>query len=74
LADRLDSPSSVSGCDSSNPSNCTLQKAYCGQTCAADPTCGTSCIDTFRSHAFDDAATFTWGSCTVTIRCVAPNG
>jgi hypothetical protein len=60
-------------CSSDNPNDCTLQKAYCGQDCAGDSTCGANCIADFSFQAFDDAATFSYGSCTVIIRCPAPS-
>lgn len=76
LADSLDPPESVAGCTSNTPNDCTLEKAYCGQTCAGQATdagqstnCAVSCIANFASQAFTDLATYTSGSCTVTIRC-----
>jgi hypothetical protein len=75
LAERLHLPggSPQAACTSVNPNDCTLQKAYCGQTCAGDAGCGVSCIAGFSEHAFDDAATYSYGSCTVIIRCPAPS-
>jgi hypothetical protein len=63
----------TAGCSSDDPNNCTLQKAFCGQTCAGNASCGESCIATFSSQVFNDAATYSYGSCNVIIRCPAPS-
>jgi hypothetical protein len=60
----------ATNCTSNSPNDCTLQKAYCGQTCAGQPTtCGTDCIANFPGQGFVDNSTYTSGSCTATIRC-----
>jgi hypothetical protein len=67
------SPSTVAGCTSNSPNDCTLRKAFCGQRCAsvADPiACGSYCLeDEFDRWAFADDSTFTYAGCTVTIQC-----
>ena len=75
LAESLHMPGGLPqvACTSANPNDCTLQKAYCGQTCAGDSGCAATCIEVFVSQPFDDAATYSWGSCTVIIRCPAPS-
>jgi hypothetical protein len=70
LADSLEPSWSVTGCTSASPNDCTLQKAYCGQTCAGQVLdCGTYCMETFTGQGFLDASTYTSGSCTVTVHC-----
>ncbi len=71
LAERLYMPGGYPpvGCTSTDPNDCTLQKAYCGQTCAGDTSCGATCIGTFSGQAFEDAETYVYGSCSVIIRC-----
>ena len=75
LAESVRVPNSwmTATCSSDDPNICSLEKAYCGQTCAGDATCGESCISTFSGHAFSDAATYTYGSCNLIIRCPAPS-
>jgi hypothetical protein len=75
LAESLHMPGGwpQAACTSVNPNDCTLQKAYCGQSCAGDANCGVTCIAGFSEHAFDDAATYSYGSCAVIIRCPAPS-
>jgi hypothetical protein len=63
----------TAGCTSDDPNNCTLEKAYCGQTCAADANCALSCFADFPAQVFNDAATYSYGSCNVIIRCPAPS-
>jgi hypothetical protein len=59
-------------CKSDNPNECTLQKAYCGQTCAGDPGCGANCVTGDFTYPFTDADTYSYGSCAVIIRCPKP--
>ena len=63
-------------CTSNTPNDCTLQRAYCGETCAVESTdassstdCEVSCIANFASQSFTDLSSYTSGSCTVVILC-----
>jgi hypothetical protein len=63
--------SNAASCSSNSPNDCTLQKAYCGQTCAGQAiSCSTDCVAGFADHGFSDSTTYTSGSCTVTINCM----
>lgn len=73
LANSLGHPwpdTSIPSCSSNTPDDCTLEKAYCGQTCEGQPlSCSTDCVASFAVQGFLDSSTYTSGTCTVTINC-----